>query len=311
MDNSDKNGPQPTADGSLPVRVYGDAVAPSARVVGRTLEGLVRSALRPIDGVVWGLDRVMDWVARRVTAKLETKALDSTQLTAPPVEVEGRVLLALQTAGPSEEPYLRNMFASLLATSMDVSESRSVHPSFPNILNQLSSIDAKVLALVSAQHHAVQYVEANIGWFADASGDLLYTFNPDTDWPHTSEAWHLIGDLLGISVNQVQFAISNLTRHQLLDIATVEGMEQLDAKINAQDVRKAFDECGRLLQYYTTVPKPTWNAASHGFDIRMQTEIRTTVLTPTFWGWYFVNATSASEFFDVETRRFRLPGWAA
>ena len=62
------------------------------------------------------------------------------------------VVPALQNASITEEPELRRMYAYLLANSMDNVVRKGVHPSFVEIINQLSPDEAKVLTYLSAKN---------------------------------------------------------------------------------------------------------------------------------------------------------------
>lgn len=65
---------------------------------------------------------------------------------------------SLAVAGPTlekskyyyEEKELRELFANLLTSSMDKSKSQFVHPSFPDIIQNLSSEDARFLKEISS-----------------------------------------------------------------------------------------------------------------------------------------------------------------
>jgi len=99
----------------LAPKIYDDALSPAAKVVGQSLESVVRTALRPIDGLVWSLDKAFDWVARKVTDHFETRQTPLEDVVPPTIEMAGRILLGLQIAGPADDPLPRNLFAKLPA----------------------------------------------------------------------------------------------------------------------------------------------------------------------------------------------------
>lgn len=77
---------------------------------------------------------------------LERKVADipENQLCEPALSIVGPALEASKYY--FEEPELREMFAKLISASMDSTKSQSVHPSFTEIIRQLSPLDAQNLA---------------------------------------------------------------------------------------------------------------------------------------------------------------------
>lgn len=72
---------------------------------------------------------------------------------------------ALSVVGPAleaskyyfEEPEIREMFAKLVASSMDASKTPAIHPSFPDIIRQMSPLDAQNLTYFSKKCPVVEY----------------------------------------------------------------------------------------------------------------------------------------------------------
>jgi len=62
----------------------------------------------------------------------------STRIVGPAIEASKYFI---------EEEYCRDMFAKLIASSCDLSKANSVHPSFPEIIKQLTPLDARFLIL--------------------------------------------------------------------------------------------------------------------------------------------------------------------
>ena len=79
--------------------------------------------------------------------KMKPKAIvPPTPKTAIPV---------LQNAAITDEVEIREIYAKLLASSMNEELVSSVHPSFVNIVNQLSTYDAKVLKIIKDIHDSI------------------------------------------------------------------------------------------------------------------------------------------------------------
>lgn len=72
----------------------------------------------------------------------------STRIVGPAIEASKYFI---------EEEYCRDMFAKLIASSCDSSKSPSVHPSFPEVIKQLTPLDAKFLTLLKKIIHIQQW----------------------------------------------------------------------------------------------------------------------------------------------------------
>lgn len=132
------------------VPVYQDAVQPAAKEVGKSLHVVGRAvnvALSPILGLVWGAEQIQKFIYERVGAKLEQVPPEDIQKPKPHIAVP--VVDALRYTG--EEVELSDMYANLLATSMDRRTAYRAHPSFVEIIKNMSPDEAKVMRLLSHQ----------------------------------------------------------------------------------------------------------------------------------------------------------------
>lgn len=130
------------------VPIYDDAIQPAAKQVGKTLETLAKTVnmvMAPLSSLVWGYEQVREFVETRVTEKLESTPEE--EIVQPPPNVAGPALESLKYTGAIEE--LRELYANLLASSMDSKTTNNTHPSFVEIIKQLSSSDAKLLGAFS------------------------------------------------------------------------------------------------------------------------------------------------------------------
>src|SRR5687768_5912365 len=126
------------------VPVYQDAVQPAAKEIGKALQTVgkaVNVALAPLSVLVWGYERISDYVAKRVTEKLADTPAD--QIVSPSPLIAGPAMEALRFAG--EEPDLREMYATLLASAMDRRTASRAHPAFVEIIKQLSATEGRIL----------------------------------------------------------------------------------------------------------------------------------------------------------------------
>lgn len=154
MSNEDETS-KPSVEGTIKavtdlvekIPVYEDAIQPIARETGKALETVgkaVNAALIPVKGLVWGIEQIEEFVNHRVSDKMKNVALDNIQ--APDPAIAGPALESLRFTGHKES--LSNMYANLLATSMDKETAKKAHPGFAEIIKQLSPDEAKLLSHV-------------------------------------------------------------------------------------------------------------------------------------------------------------------
>ena len=144
--------------GELVPEVYRDMLQPAARQIGdglATIANAVRISLAPLEAGIWGYGQIKEWLSIRVTRILADRK--TKRIETPPLSVAGPLVFQLIFA--KDEPELKELYASLLASTMDSSDSVA-HPSFVTIIQQLTSDEAKILRYIAQCHE---------------------------DWPHISE----------------------------------------------------------------------------------------------------------------------------
>lgn len=127
------------------VPVYQDAVQPLAKEVGKALGTVgrtVNAALLPIRGLVWGMEQIEDFVQSKITKKLQGTPPENIQT--PDLSIAGPAIESLRFTGHKED--LAEMYANLLATSMDKSTAKNAHPGFVEIIRSLSGDEARILS---------------------------------------------------------------------------------------------------------------------------------------------------------------------
>jgi hypothetical protein len=126
------------------VPIYQDLLQPAMVELGKgihTLSKTVHIALSPISALIWGYDQIKDFIQQSLEDKL--KNIPRENIISPAPEVAVPAIEALRYLGHREE--LREMFSRLLATSMNAEMANLAHPSFVEILKQISSDEAKIL----------------------------------------------------------------------------------------------------------------------------------------------------------------------
>ena len=128
------------------VPVYQDVVQPAAQELGKALKTVAQTvhvALAPFSALVWGYDQIKDFVATKVADRL--KHVPPENIVTPKPNVAGPALDALRYIG--HEASLSDLFANLLAASMDKATASGAHPAFVEIIKQLTPDEAKLVGL--------------------------------------------------------------------------------------------------------------------------------------------------------------------
>jgi len=194
---------------SLTVAIYSDAASPAIKEVGNVGGRLVRMALAPLRGFVWSYERIEEWIEKEVGKRLEGIPAERIQAPAPEVVVPALTAVAYTQA---EEP--RAMFAALLAKSMDSTTARDVHPSFVEVIKQLTPDEARILSALSAEPEAYffqfqPFLFLGVDVLVDGVLD-----NPEV--PYFSDLFKRAGCW---DLDRASVAISNLKRQNLTDFS--------------------------------------------------------------------------------------------
>ncbi|WP_142413085.1 DUF4393 domain-containing protein [Hathewaya massiliensis] len=190
-------------------KLYDDVIQPSAQESGKLLGRIPRvinAVLAPLD--IWILNKEYNI---EETKKLLAKKLEnvSTEKIVPPEPyVAVPALQAISYSMNNIE--LRNMYANLLANSMNVDEKDNVHPSFVEIIKQLSPFDANLLKLFSIMGQSTKPSYPIIKLRSQISKE---------DSSGIDRVYHILSPSFGISINNyIQYSISidNLIRLHLV-----------------------------------------------------------------------------------------------
>ena len=152
---------------------YNDGLKPSAQETGKALALIPRTinaALAPLRKWIAEREYSVSETERLLAIKLE--GINAESIVSPEAYVAVPVLQAISYCKNSEE--LRNMYANLLATSMVENGKENAHPSFVEIIKQLSPDEAKLLKRIAEegesfptyrcktiQRHAIIYNESS------------------------------------------------------------------------------------------------------------------------------------------------------
>jgi hypothetical protein len=126
------------------VPVYEDAVRPAAKEIGVALQTVAKTvhiALAPVSVMLWGYEQIKDYLEQRLTEKL--KDVPPELVIPPNPAVAGPAVESLRFT--AQEPSLRELYASLVATAMDARTAHDAHPAFVEIIRQLNPNEARLL----------------------------------------------------------------------------------------------------------------------------------------------------------------------
>lgn len=132
------------------VPLYQDIAQPAAKEIGTALQTIAKTvhiALAPVSGLVWGFEKIKEFATTSVAKRLEKTPAE--KIITPPAQIAGPALEALKYTGHEET--LREMYGKLLATSMDADQVAWAHPSFVEIIKQLSPDEARICKMFKDQ----------------------------------------------------------------------------------------------------------------------------------------------------------------
>jgi hypothetical protein len=128
--------------------IYDDALQPVAKQIGKALETLGRAvnmALAPIAALVWGYEKIGEYLVPALEERLAR--VPTENIITPSPTVAGPAIEALRFAGHDET--LRDLYANLLATAMNSETAYRAHPAFVEIIKQLTPDEAKLIAFIA------------------------------------------------------------------------------------------------------------------------------------------------------------------
>lgn len=91
--------------------------------------------------MVWGYDRISEWLNNRLTQGLDGTPQEN--IITPPIEIAGPTIEALRYT--DENSGVRELYANLLATSMNKETAYKAHPAYVGIITNLTPDEALIL----------------------------------------------------------------------------------------------------------------------------------------------------------------------
>ncbi|MDH5729827.1 MAG: DUF4393 domain-containing protein [Gammaproteobacteria bacterium] len=198
--------------------VYKDLLQPATKEFGKGLEITAKAitlALAPIQGMVWGADQIKNYLTVSITKRLRN--LPTEQIITPNPSVAGPTIEALKFNG--HNPHLRELFANLLAASIDAEQAAKAHPAFVEIIKQINPDEAKIINYFSSKKDFPTL------FISHSSGTEIAYHKPED----------VINDFLGIielleldNPDLARSYIDNFFRLQLIERFDEDNKDELD-----------------------------------------------------------------------------------
>lgn len=217
------------------VPVYEDAVQPAAKELGKGLETVAKTinvCLAPLRGLVWGWDRIEGFLHKNVAEKLSDTPTD--EMIEPKPHVAGPAMEALRFTGYEES--LRDLYANLLAASMDSKTASMAHPSFVEIIKQLTPDEARLMRYFSDADrlpliHIRQESEDGTGGYEVETNVTLFGRDANCEHEHLTPTYIDNLSRLGlIAVREEHYTASDAYEELENYPSVSETRRQVDAK---------------------------------------------------------------------------------
>jgi hypothetical protein len=126
------------------VKEAGQNLGKAALIVTKT----INNALLPLAAINFAFDKAKVYFSEKFQNDLSEKAskIPQENIVEPKASIAGPALQGL--AFTHDEPNLKNMYLSLLATAMDGRITTKAHPAFVEIIKQLDAEEAEILKLI-------------------------------------------------------------------------------------------------------------------------------------------------------------------
>jgi hypothetical protein len=169
-----------------------------------------------LEGAVFGLEQVSDWLQERVSKRLGD--VPEEQVVSPDPRIAVPAVQALIYS--MNDDLIREMFASLVAASMNPQTRSAAHPAFVEMIKEMEPIDAVALQQFQGQGRHICY-------------RIKFVTGPT--WLEVSREY----SLGGVDVGDLPRALNNLERLGLIqqrwsEFPLLEGFDHADSKDKKQ-----------------------------------------------------------------------------
>ncbi len=171
-------------------KVFGEKAIPASENIAESLNIATESALhalKPLADIIECAGLSMSWFTRKLKNKI--KNMSPENVIEPDKRISGPVISALQDC--EEDEYISNIFANLIANSIDRNTCKISHPSFASIIQQITSDEAKILQIfethvsypvfdifaIGENNDIRQYFATNVTDIAESAGCSIPELN--------------------------------------------------------------------------------------------------------------------------------------
>lgn len=123
-------------------KVYDDVFHPALSEVGHTLQGAVKVSLTPISAIVWGYDKISSYLDEAIPQYFENRKISKEKIISPDSAIAVPTIEAMRY---TNKGILRQMYVDILGASMNQDTADFIHPSFVEVIKQLTPDEAKII----------------------------------------------------------------------------------------------------------------------------------------------------------------------
>lgn len=242
--NTFHNGIEETLN--LAPELYNDGIKKTVQETGKIVALLpqtIYAALVPLRK--WITEREYSLKETEKLLELKLKNVDPEKIRTPEAYVAVPALQAISYSMDSEE--LRNMYANLLAKAMIDDTKDKVHPSFVELIKQLSSDEARILKKLSydingnfpivdlIQKNANGSIEIILNNFTDMGYDICNNTEKITAYYENLDRLKIINIMSGAWITDLSW-YEGINNH----FVTKEIQCMIDSKGGVVDIRKKY-----------------------------------------------------------------------
>lgn len=216
----------------LAPEVYQDIAKPAAKEIGDVAGRTVKALLAPVRGLLWGWEKIEQVVTEGINKRFEK--IPEERRKTPDPEIAVPLMQALTYTAQNET--LREMYLNLLANSMDSTMSKITHPSFVEIIKQMSSLDAKVFDKLSQKTGYQKAINPNVEIYGQ--GKMFIGAMPE---------WYLGWIIDGYDIFDISASLIRLSKFGLIDLlldrtAGTDGYTELETAKDLNNILISFQK---------------------------------------------------------------------
>lgn len=185
-------------------QIYDDALQPTLKETGKLIERIPKAINAALSGIdIWIANKEYNIEVTKKILYQKLKNIDTNQIVPPEPYVAVPALQAISYTMNSEDLY--NLYANLLAKSMTRSTKKDVHPSFVEIIKQMSPLDTQILKFIKEKNYLLPILTMKLESKLDNENTIiipnLINFCPD-----------------GLDFRDINISIDNLIRLNFINV---------------------------------------------------------------------------------------------